>query len=257
MQLAGNRVSRRTSAGRRTMSDSQTRAFMEITGCDQAVAEIVLAAAGGDMDSALAFHYDADDHGVGETLAAVSEADLREEVERDRDLKAALSAAGPSLLDIIRASEANQQALLASAAKATKKIQRESGCMVCGRWDEPDGNPMLVCDKVARRKGSKKRRRCDQLCHLQCCTPLLGQVPEGPWHCSDCATSGTGTGTGTVHPIAGEEMPTTVQTQTMTTVAPSTVGSVEGAAHEASASSGVRKAIFPGEVSVDDDIDFM
>ena len=157
------------------------REFMEITGCNEASAAALLAAADGDMEAALEHHYEPVCDYLPDSRASE---DLRAEVERDRDLKAAHSAAGPSLLDEMK----EQERLLETHAEASQIVQREEGCMVCGRWDEPIGNPMLACDKLMlKRKGSKKRSRCNQLCHLQCCDPPLTAVPNGDWFCVDCA----------------------------------------------------------------------
>ena len=171
------------------MSEDARRSFMELTGCDAAAASAMLGAAGGDLEAALALHYDQDEDEHRHRSISAEEADLRAEVDRERELKAAHTAAGPSLLDQLREAEQKQQELLDASAKLTKKVQRAEGCMVCGRWEETEENPLLVCDKVAKRKGAKKRRRCDQLCHLQCCTPPLHQVPAGAWHCSECVAA--------------------------------------------------------------------
>jgi len=174
------------------MNDSTRREFMEITGCDATAAAGMLAAAGGDLDAAVALHFEAVEDEHVPPSSALPEAEVervRVEVEAERDLRAAHTVAGPSLLDQLREAERKQEELLDADAKLSKTVQRAEGCMVCGRWEETDNNPMLACDKVGKRKGSKKRRRCDQLCHLQCCSPPLRQVPGGAWHCSECAVA--------------------------------------------------------------------
>ena len=56
-------------------------------------------------------------------------------------------AAGPSLLDQLKAEELAQSTLLRAAEKEHKAAEKAESCMVCGRWDEPEGNPMIACDK--------------------------------------------------------------------------------------------------------------
>jgi len=110
-----------------------------------------------------------------------------QQADADLDQQCAFAAAGPSLLDEIKAAEEKHRDMLADKKLLKENFEafKQNGCIVCSRWDEPDGNLMLACDK--RRKVGKKRPRCDKLCHLKCCTPPLDEVPEGDWQCPDCA----------------------------------------------------------------------
>mmetsp|Transcript_25318 Transcript_25318/g.41879 ORF Transcript_25318/g.41879 Transcript_25318/m.41879 type:complete len:233 (+) Transcript_25318:53-751(+) len=96
-----------------------------------------------------------------------------------------LQAEGLTLLEQLQAEDAAQKKMLDKAKRESSRVQHAEGCMVCGSWAELVDNPMLVCDK-RRKKGRKMELCCNNLCHLQCCTPPLSVVPEGSWYCATC-----------------------------------------------------------------------
>lgn len=81
--------------------------------------------------------------------------------------------------------KAAQAAAIAAAAKQqAEKAERDmlwedQACTRCGSKeddaDTPEG-PMLLCDG------------CNKGTHLTCLKPPLEEVPEGSWHCADCAS---------------------------------------------------------------------